>query len=198
MEAFAVGRDFYARYGGNNEDTFTGFGGGSALVQVLPKILDAQFSGTYGEGVGRYGTAQLPDITVGPTGNIQPLTEYALLAGLTWHATPQLDLYGYAGREEVQRENLGVVRGAVYGYGNPGLNVANCFAENAATCNAQARRVDQLTAGAWYDIYKGSYGNLRGGAQYSYTQKTAFSGANGRTPKADDNILLTSLRYYPF
>lgn len=205
LEGYGVGRDFYARYAGNQEETFTGFGGGSALVSLFPKLLDAQISGAYGQGIGRYGTSQLPDITVGPTGNISPLTEYALLAGVTLHATPQLDIYGYAGREEVEGKNLGVVGGNPYGYGNFALNVSGCVVESAATCNAQARRVDQVTVGAWYDIYKGPYGNLRGGAQYSYTEKTAFSGRNGATaaapqytPRSDDNIFLTSLRYYPF
>ena len=201
IEGFGVGRDFYARNNGSNQDTFTGFGGGSILFPVLPKVLDAQVSGAIGEGIGRYATSGLPDIAVSPTGQVKPMSEYALLAGLTWHALPTLDIYGYAGREEESRNSLGVFGGTAYGYGNPSVSNASCYTEvtNSTTnCSASTRRVDQLTVGAWYDFYKGPYGQLRGGAQYSYTQKTAFSDNAGRAPRTDDNIVLTSLRYYPF
>jgi hypothetical protein len=198
IEVFGVGRDFYARYNNEDVETFTGFGGGSILFPIIPKSLDVQFSGTVGDGIGRYGTAQLQGATVSGTGQLKPLSEYTLLAGLTWHAFPQLDVYGYAGREELDRKILPTVNGVTYGYGNPiGTNFSGCFVEGG-TCAAVARRVDQLTVGAWYDVYKGPYGQLRGGAQYSYTKKTAFSDAAGRTPTTDDNIVLTSLRYYPF
>ena len=52
--------------------------------------------------------------------------------------------------------------------------------------------------GFWNDFYKGPYGQLRGGAQYSYTQKTAFRANVGGAPRTDENTFLTSLRYYPF
>ena len=199
LEAFGVGRDFYSRFNGVNSDVFTGFGGGSVLVPILPKILDAQFSASYGEGVGRYGTAQFADMTVSPTGQVKPLTELALLVGVTWHALPSLDIYGYAGRETVDRKSLGTVGGVNYGYGNPANSNAGCNIEGSAlTCTGNAREIQQATGGFWYDFYKGPYGQLRGGAQYSYTQKTAFRANVGGAPKTDENTFLTSLRYYPF
>jgi hypothetical protein len=35
------------------------------------------------------------------------------------------------------------------------------------------------------------------GAQYAYVRKEAFAGVGG-TPKTDDNIIMTSIRYYPW
>jgi len=47
---------------------------------------------------------------------------------------------------------------------------------------------------------------LRGGLQYSYTERTGFAGAASAapatfgtiTPKASEQVFMTSLRYYPF
>ena len=61
----------------------------------------------------------------------------------------------------------------------------------------------------WDKLYKGSYGELRAGVQYSYTQRSLFAAttnANGIgttaaplvSAKTNDQIVETSLRYYPF
>ena len=74
----------------------------------------------------------------------------------------------------------------------------------------------QVTGGMWDKVYKGSFGEVRVGLQYSYSQRDVFrTQANVATvqgglpqtlaqqngvfsPKATQNMLLTSLRYYPF
>jgi len=50
--------------------------------------------------------------------------------------------------------------------------------------------------GAWYSLYKGSYGALRIGAQGSYTRRNIFKGIGG-SPSTDEGMFFTSLRYYP-
>ena len=116
MEAFGIFRQFTDRvilpvsfvrpfFTGlqNHNNTSTGEGvGGSILVPVLPKVLDVQFSGLTGRGIGRYGTSQLPDVTFNADGSLAPIQETMLLAGVVWHAFPEIDFYGYAG-EEFQR-----------------------------------------------------------------------------------------------
>ena len=198
MEAFGLGRDFYARENTSNQDVIGGGGGGSLIVPVLPKVFDFQVSGAVGSGIGRYGTSQLPDITVSPTGEVKPIPEMALLLGATWHATHELDVYTYAGEERELRTTLGTVGGINYGYGNPLNSNAGCNVEGSTTCTGNTRAVRQITVGAWDNIYTGSFGQLRAGAQYSYTQRDTFSAIVGGAPKTDDNIFLTSLRYYPF
>ncbi|WP_237476615.1 hypothetical protein [Lichenibacterium dinghuense] len=199
VEAFGIGRDFYSRYGGQNRDVIGGGGGGSVVVGAVPKVLDLQLSGAIGEGLGRYGTAQLPDITVSSTGRAEPLAEFMLLAGATFHATPTLDFYAYAGLEQDDRSALGTVGGVNYGYGNPLNSNAGCNIEGStATCTANNRTVRQVTGGLWDTIYSGPFGQLRGGLQASFTQRQAFSSVQGGAPHADEAEVLTSIRYYPF
>jgi hypothetical protein len=54
-----------------------------------------------------------------------------------------------------------------------------------------------IIAGFWDDMYKGPFGRLEGGLQYSFTQKFGFPGIGG-TPERNENTFFTSLRYYPF
>jgi len=56
----------------------------------------------------------------------------------------------------------------------------------------------QLAGGFWDKVYQGSYGQVRVGVQYSYTELTAFSGMTGGQPKTNDSMIFTSFRYYPF
>ncbi len=199
MEGFGIGRDFYSRYNGQNKDVIGGGGGGSVLVGVVPKLLDVQFSGAVGAGLGRYGTAQLPDITVSSNGQAKPLSETMLLAGATLHATPMLDFYAYAGMEQDARNTQGSAGGVNYGYGNPLNSNAGCNLEGlSATCTGNNRYVRQATAGLWDTFYSGAYGQMRGGLQYSFTQREAFSALQGGSPKASESTVLTSIRYYPF
>ena len=51
--------------------------------------------------------------------------------------------------------------------------------------------------GFWDNIYKGPFGRLAGGLQYSFTQKYDFGGIGG-SQERNENTFLTSLRYYPF
>lgn len=215
-----------------NRDT-TGYGvGGGLIVPVLPKRLDFQASGLYGRGVGRYGTSQLADTTFNADGSLRPVEEGMALAGFTLHATPAIDLYAFGGIERnfrtyAQNNNAGVGNGSFYGVGAPGLTTANvqgCNIEAAPTANpfpvAQActstgagntKQIFQLTAGMWDKIYKGSFGEVRVGLQYSFTERQIYnnvpgaldaSGArvatNNYQPKANDHMVFTSLRYYPF
>ena len=83
-----------------------GFGGGAGvIVPVCPKILDFQGNFMAGQGLGRYGSAQLPDIAFSPTGEIKPLTYWSAMGGFVGHPLPCLDAYVYAGYETVDRQN---------------------------------------------------------------------------------------------
>ncbi len=67
----------------NNDQTFTNAVGAGMIVPIIPKKLNFQASGIYGKGIGRYGSGQLPDVTVDSTGHIAPITELQVLGGLT-------------------------------------------------------------------------------------------------------------------
>jgi hypothetical protein len=218
MEAYGVLRDFYDRtdpipgapstiLATGNHDVYGGGFGGGIIAEVLPKILDVQFSGLTGQGIGRYGSAGLPDVTFNSvTGALQPISETQLLAGVIVHATPWLDIYGYAG-EEFQGAKYNVGSASGFGVGNPSTIAAGCLSEfSAAACSTQTKSIEQITVGFWDTLYKGDFGMLRGGFQYSNTERTGFAGAASAaaatwgtiTPKANEQIFMTSLRYYPF
>jgi hypothetical protein len=201
FEAFGMWREFYDRYNFTNHNFSGASAGIGAFVKILPGTLDFQGTAVYGQGVGRYGSSQLPDVTIRPDGALEPITENAELVGLTWHTTPFLDLYAFAGREEDNQKSYNLVNGAVvtpYGYGNPLYSNAGCLSETAVgACVANTREVEQITVGFWDNLYRGSYGNLRIGGQYSYTKRLVFTGIGG-APSPDLSSFFTSFRYYPF
>jgi hypothetical protein len=196
----------------HNNNTTGGGVGGSILVPVIPKVLEAQFSGITGYGIGRYGAAQLADVTFNPNGSLSAIRETMFLAGLLWHPWPGLDVYSYAG-EEFESPNFGFTPlGTAHfvGLGNPAFNNSGCEIELSTVCSGNVKMVRQITGGFWQDIYNGPFGRLTGGLQYSFTQKYGFEGFGfsptggfglpgaGFAPKMTENTFFTSLRYYPF
>ncbi|HEX3667333.1 MAG TPA: hypothetical protein VHU23_19075 [Rhizomicrobium sp.] len=206
LEAFGIYRDFYDRYGTDpnltdvsTHDVSGGGFGTAALIKLVPGVFDLQADGLFGDGIGRYGSGQLPDATFKPDGEIAPLTEDMEMVGATWHSTPALDLYVFAGREHDDAKSYDV-SGTPFGYGNPLYVNTGCFSLTAALtakCTGNTQEIDQITAGIWDNPYTGDYGKVRIGLQYSYTERKAFNGVGGR-PTANENMLFTSFRYYPF
>lgn len=204
FEAFGLGRAFTARQtispastAATRDDTvYGGGGGGSVVAQIVPGKLDAQISGLWGNGVGRYGSAQLPDVTFNSTGRIKPITEEMYLGGVTMHANKALDLYLFGGEEHVDRQAY-PVGSSVYGYGNPLVSNAGCAIEGGS-CSATTKLIDQATIGFWQKLYQGPWGRLQVGAQYSYTERKGFTDSVGNGPSQSENMFFTSFRYYPF
>ena len=88
---------------GNNDNV--GFAGGAGVIlPVMPK-LDLQGNFMAGQGIGRYGSVQLPDLAFTTTGEVKPLTGYSALVGAVAHPCPSWDTYIYAGYEGVNRAN---------------------------------------------------------------------------------------------
>jgi len=211
MEAFGIFRNFVDRvvppitalagtsFINHNNNSTGGGVGGSILVPIIPKVLEAQFSGITGRGIGRYGAAQLADVTFRPDGSLTANRETMFLAGLILHAWPGLDLYAYAG-EEYESPNFGFTplgTSNFIGLGNPAFNNSGCAVELSTLCSGNVRQVRSITGGFWQDIYKGPFGRLTGGLEYMYAQKFGFQGIGGE-PSRNENMLFTSLRYYPF
>ncbi|MGH6878396.1 MAG: hypothetical protein ACREHV_13630, partial [Rhizomicrobium sp.] len=145
--------------------------GGAALIKLFPGVFDIQADGLFGNGIGRYGSGQLPDVTFKPTGEIAPLTENMEMVGGTWHSTPALDFYLFAGREhdDAKAYDMGT---SPFGYGNPLYENAGCFSLAAALtskCVGNTQEIDQLTGRLWGTPYAGDFGKVKVGLQYSYT-----------------------------
>lgn len=207
-EAYGLGRLLHDRVsftgGGHNTTTVAGGAGGGFIVPLIPKVLDFQASGLAGYGIGSYGSGQLPDGIVSPTGSPRPLAEYQVMAGLVAHPAPEFDLYTYVGTEQIARNSFNA-SGKSYGYGNPLYANGGCNVEAtaAATCVGNTSGISQGTVGGWWRMLHGNYGTVQAGAQYSYTRRTIFQGAgttagSSTKPSADDNMVFFSVRYSPF
>ena len=197
---------------GDHSDTSTGGGfGGGVTVNVWPHLLDVEASALTGKGIGRYGSGQLPDAIVGPTGSRVAIQETMAMGGVTLHATPQLDLYVFGGGEFQGSQAYNPIVGGTQlhlGYGNSFATLGGCYVE-LATCSPDTKSIDQVTVGFWDKIWTGSFGQVRFGVQYSHTDLKAFSGLAGANtagfsptasvrPNTSDDMVFTSFRYYPF
>jgi len=200
-EVYGIGSFERDRVNFNNRTNVAGGVGAGAIVPVIPNLLDFQLSGLIGQGVGRYATSQLPDATFGANGSIHPLTTYSLLAGLIAHPDPSLDIYSYAGIEHADRwyQSIGKTN---YGYGNPAYVNSGCQGNGhiegtALACTANTRDITEATVGFWWKFYQGDFGSARWGTQYEYIARNVWGGVGGGGT-ADNNILMTSFRFYPF
>jgi len=195
-ELYGIGRLFRSRAAFANRTIWGGGGGAGAILPLIPKQLDFQADFLYGDGIGRYGTSQLPDVAIKPTGILAPVPGLQALVGLIGHPTDALDLYIYGGLEQAGQTSFTVGGTLPFGYGNPLYDNSGCLHEGSALCAENTSRVWQVAGGAWYSLYNGSYGTLRIGAQGSYTRRYIFNGIGG-SPSTDEGMFFTSLRYYP-
>jgi hypothetical protein len=220
-EIFGIGRFFRDRIypdasatpasaaGAYNSKAEGGGVGANALI-TLPWKLDASAHILIGDGVGRYGSSTLADVTAQPDGSLEPLKAASALARLEWHPTKRWDVYGYYGADYVAREYYVSSSGKLVGYGAPSNVTSGCNTEvlpaasangggnvpgSAANCTADNRDIEEGTLGYWYRFYRGNRGTLQQGFQFSYVVRNTWIGIGG-APKAVDDMWFTSFRYY--
>ncbi len=188
---------------------YTVVGGGffaSAKVPVK-KFADLGVHVLQGDGTGRYGTANLGDVTVKPNGTLEPLRNSQGMASIELHPAPKLDVYGYAGGEYLQRTYYSATTAATVtaagvavpaatvnvGYApQSGENDKACFTEitpalaaanggytpGAGTCSGHTRAVLEGTAGFTYRFYNSpTKGRLQYQMVYSYLTREAWAGS---------------------
>lgn len=206
LELIGMYRDFYDRFGTAlanvaNHNVQGGGVGAAGLIKILPGLLDIQFDTLFGQGIGRYTSSQLPDVTYNADGTFKPQRQISSMIGLTWHATPSLDIYAWGGLDQQKAGFFsGTINGTAQniGYGNPNFTNTGCFSfSSAASCTGNIQTVQQINFGAWDNLYDGDFGRFRVGIQYSYTDLKAFAGVGG-APHTNDQMVFTSIRYYPF
>lgn len=180
---------------GSDKQSVGGGVGIAATIPLIPKYLDLTGDALAGYGIGRYGAGQLPDATFKANGKPSPLREVVALVGLIGHPVKSVDLYGYAGMEQIGRKTF-TAGGATYGYGSSAVLNTGCTTE-LSTCNAQTRSLVNASVGGWWRFLHGGYGTLLAGTQYSYTKRIAFHGVGGR-PRTSENAVFVTLRYLPF
>jgi hypothetical protein len=203
---------------GGLNDTKMGGGGFVNLRMPATKYLDIGLHGLGGDGVGRYGTSTLPDITVHPNGTLEPIRNYQGLVSLEGHPTPKLDIFGYYGAEYAQRTYYVSTINTptkLVGYAPPNAvntgcgvetlptSTGNGFAGGApynpgtpANCAGITRAVIETTVGFTYRAYNNpKFGRLQYAGTYSYLTRDAWAGVGG-APKATNGMVFTEMRYY--
>jgi hypothetical protein len=208
-EIKALGRFFRDRVGsGAAGVTNLTEGGGLGWAAILPvrHNVDYIFEGLAGAGIGRYGAANGPDVTLRPDGKIVPIKQLHLHSGLELHPAPKLDLFFYGGDEYYQRTPYTTVNsaGAILpaGYGSPLLNNSNCSVDfiPAGTCQAVNKNIWEATGGFFYRFYRGAFGTFQYGMQYQYLYRSTWSGIDTNThlsaaPKGLDGVITGSFRF---
>jgi hypothetical protein len=227
--------------GAFNDTKAGGRVGASFLVPLFNKKVDFGIKAVAGDGIGRYGSAQLADETFRPDGTAALIRTGHALGRVEFHPNPKLDIYLYGGSEYAWRAaytgytritvtatpaipatatspaipattNTAIVLNGVGGYGSPFANNTGCSTEAAPTgsftpaggtpCDGDIRVITEGTLGFWHKLYQGPKGGMRWGITYSYITKSGWSGNNnvptafGISPKAVDNMIWTSFRYY--
>jgi hypothetical protein len=197
-------------FGAFNDTRVGGGVGATARFPIIAKKLDVAVHLQGGDGIGRYSSAQLADVTARPDGTLALIHSAAWLGTIEAHPNPKLDLYAYVGGEYAGRTAYSYVNlaGATVpvGYGSPLFNNSGCSTETSpggpgtpgagGPCAGDIHQIVEATLGFWHKFYNGPKGRVQWGIQYSYLTKVGWSGANGLRPKAVDNMALTSFRYY--
>jgi hypothetical protein len=195
--------------------TATGAGiGGGFRGPLAGKYVTVGLKGLWGQGVGRYGSSTIADVTLRPNAMISPIHGFSALSTIELNPTANFTAYFNYGGDYLARDY--VLSGTTQvGYGTRATNMSGCLVEPTAVtagatgaapvapsnCGGSNKDVQEFTAGYWWNIHNSAKGRLRQGIQYSLFRRDLWSGAGGTAnpgngAHGDDNMIFTSLRYY--
>jgi hypothetical protein len=214
-ELFGIARSFrdriYPTTGTPFNDNAWGGGiGGGFRGPLANKKVTIGLKGLWGQGVGRYGSSAIADITLKPWGGISPLHGFSGLSTVEFNPTARLSAYLNYGGDYIGRDWTSA-GGKNIGYGTYDADMSGCTTEPApggsfspstpSGCKANNKDVQEFTTGYTYNFYKGPKGTFRYGLQYARFRRDLWSGAGGATnpgngAKGVDNMFWTQVRYY--
>ncbi len=215
-ELFGIARSFRDRIYPTtgtpyNYSVWGGGIGGSMRGSLAHKKVTVGLKGLYGDGVGRYGSSTIADVTLRPNADISPLHGFSALSTVELNPNPRLMVYLNYGGDYIGRDYAITPAGTHVGYGTYTTNMTGCKVEVKSTgsfnpaapsnCGANNKDVQEFTAGYWYNMYNGPKGRLRYGLQYAWFERDLWSGQGGSAnpgggAKGTDNMFWTSFRYY--
>ncbi len=200
----------------NDKEIGAGIGGDFRGSLVGANKFVVGLKGLWGQGVGRYGSSTIADVTLRPNADISPIHGFSALSTVELNPTPNFNLYFNYGGDYEARDY--VLSGTTQvGYGTRSVNMSGCLVEpttvasagatggaaiTPSNCGGSTKDVQEFTAGYWWNIVNaGPKGRLRQGIQYSLIRRDLWSGAGGTANPGngaygDDNMIFTSLRYY--
>jgi hypothetical protein len=193
-------------------------GGAFASARFSTKFVEVAAQGMAGDGTGRYGSANLGDVTVHPNGTFEPIRNYHGLFSLETHPAKKLDVYAYYGGEYEQRTvyATGSATTPFTGYAPVNNSDTGCNTEvysnpgaitPSANCSGLTRYISEYMAGFTYKaINSPKFGQLQYRATFSYIQRTAWTGLTAGTygassatfgaPTTNEPMVHISMRYY--
>jgi Skp family chaperone for outer membrane proteins len=199
----------------NDKELGAGIGGGFR-GPLFNKALTIGLKGLWGQGMGRYGSSTIDDVTVRPDGQLSPIHGFSALSTVEVNPNPRATLYFNYGGDLLDRDY--VLNGtSQVGYGARNVNMSGCALSTSeppstastgnaisiapSNCSGNTKDVQEFTAGYWFNIIAGPQGRLRQGIQYSWIRRDLWSGAGGTNnpsngAKGEDNMIFTSFRYY--
>jgi hypothetical protein len=197
----------------NSTATGAGIGGGFR-APIAGKFATVGLKGLWGQGVGRYGSSTIADVTLRPDAALSPIHGFSALSTIELNPSPNFTTYFNYGADYLGRDY--VISGTTQvGYGTYTTNMSGCLAEPTtptagatgaaavapSNCGGSNKDVQEFTAGYWWNIHNGAQGRLRQGIQYSLIRRDLWSGAGGTLNPSngahgDDNMVFTSFRYY--
>ncbi|MGA2571644.1 MAG: hypothetical protein ABSF23_14095 [Terracidiphilus sp.] len=200
----------------NDKKIGAGIGGGFRGPLANKKVT-VGLKGLWGQGIGRYGSSTIADVTLRPSGVLSPIHGFSALATVDLNPTPRFNAYFNYGGDYLARDY--VLNGtSQVGYGARNVDMSGCGIEPASTagtgnaisivpgnstngCKGNTKDVSEFTAGYWFNIIAGPKGRLRQGLTYSLIRRDLWSGNGGTLNTSngahgDDNMIFTSLRYY--
>jgi hypothetical protein len=200
---------------GYTHNTKTAGGVFGSIRGSAGKFADIAVQAMAGPGLGRYGSAQLADATLRPDETLEPIKNYHGLFSLETHPAKKLDVYAYYGGEYAQRTVYQTPEGNYIGYAPSNLSNAGCYllptdtvttpgsggSIGALTCGEPTKYIQEGMVGFTYRaINDPKYGRLQYQLTYSYLQRQLWAGIGSAStpvsPRAEDNMIHVSMRYY--
>ena len=174
--------------------------GGSIAYSVIPKTLDLQITAMTGSGIGRYGSGQLPDVTIRPNGTLAPIQETTAsfwappgMSRRCWTSTPMP-----ARKPSCRNTSMLGTPPPIWASAIPAVVNTGCATENGQPARSISQAENQINGGFWWRIYQGKFGSFRFGGSIPTPSCISFAGSTGAHAPTDDSMFFTSIRYYPF
>ncbi len=152
----------------NDKEMGAGIGGGFRGSLAGANKFVIGLKGLWGQGVGRYGSSTIADVTLRPDGQISPIHGFSALSTIELNPTPNLNLYFNYGGDYLGRDY--VLSGTTQvGYGTRSTNMSGCLVEpttvaspgatggaaiTPSNCGGSTKDVQEFTAGYWWNIFK--------------------------------------------
>jgi Skp family chaperone for outer membrane proteins len=197
----------------NSKAIGAGIGGGFR-GPLYGKYVTIGLKGLWGQGVGRYGSSTIADVTLRPNAAISPIHGFSALGTVEMNPSPNFNLYVYYGGDYLARD-YALSGTTQVGFGTTSVNMSGCLVEPTtptagatgaapvapSNCGGSNKDVQEFTAGYWWNIHNSPKGRLRQGIEYSLFRRDLWSGAGGTAntgngAHGDDSMIFTSLRYY--